>query len=88
MAGMAVIPIVEVQTGENDIGKVKGKEGDVVAGEEIHDSVFLRHVREDRQMQEQYREAVYHYYEDHGENPGKKKMVEKDEEIVPIDSLR
>jgi len=80
------VPIVEIQTSpkcETEMEINKENEEKPTQGEEIDHSVFIKHIKEDRQSQEQYREAIYHYYEDHGEKPkkneGKSKKNEKEE---------
>jgi len=67
-----IAPIVEVQTSpkyEIEIEIRKENEEKSVQGEEMNNSEFIKHIKEDRQAQEQFKEAIYHYYEVHGEKP-------------------
>jgi len=84
------VPIVEVQTIQTEeIEIVEIKEN--IQGEEISHDMFEKRVREEMKDQEKYREALYHYCEERGEDPknedqNKKKQENKDQdcEIVLV----
>ena len=80
---VVIVPIVEVETMPNlptETGELKENEDKSVRGEEINNSMFMKHMKEDRQAQEQYRTEVYNQYEEQGEKPKKfnaKEFIDK-----------
>jgi len=66
-----IAPIVEVQISPTEMEIIKEKKEKSLQREEIDNSVFIKHMKKERQAQEEFREAIYHYYEDRGEKPKK-----------------
>jgi len=85
---VVVVPIVEVETIPNlptETGELKENEDKSVKGEEINNSMFMKHMKEDRQAQEQIRTEVYHQYEEHGEKPRKLETKEFIDKLDPAE---